>query len=280
MKPAISSTFFGRLEPKEMVDTFIECGYMQTEINAEHYKPLYRKGEVKAFRHYMDDRGFSAPQGHLIFMNEGNITSIDNTYAIDNLKRNIDIFHDLGVRAAVLHHSNFGTDWEPWEQWFDVRVDALNQLTEYVKGTDMVICLENLSRLYDFDAGHLLRLCKSVDNKDNIGICLDTGHLHISKKGNQYDFIMQAGDYLKAMHVHDNCGEHDGLIGVDCDLHQMPFTVGKGVSVNFDNVRRGVKDVKYDGLFTFEVIYNSVPIEIKKIQARYMLELYNQYFAF
>lgn len=277
MKPSISSAFFESLNPYEMVEVMQECGYNQTEINEEHFKPFYRDLDVNEYRRFIDDRGFSIPQGHLVFMNEGNITSIDNTYAIDNLKRNLEVFEKLGVKAAVLHYSNFGTDWVPWEDWFDVRIDALRQLTDFIKGTDMVICLENLSRLYDFDAGHLLRLCKAVNN-EHIGICLDTGHLNISKRGNQYDFIMQAGKYLKAMHVHENYGEHDGLIGVQCDLHLPPFS--SGGNVNFEDVRRGVKDLNYQGLFSYELTGTAAPIEVKKIQARALLEIYNTYFAF
>ncbi|MGN0180242.1 MAG: sugar phosphate isomerase/epimerase family protein, partial [Monoglobaceae bacterium] len=177
MKPSISSAFFKSLNPYEMVEAMQECGYNQTEINEEHFKPFYRDLDINEYRRFIDGRGFSILQGHLVFMNEGNITSIDNTYAIDNLKRNLEVFEKLGVKAAVLHYSNFGTDWVPWEEWFDVRVDALRQLTDFIKGTDMVICVENLSRLYDFDAGHLLKLCKAVNN-EHIGICLDTGHLN------------------------------------------------------------------------------------------------------
>ena len=205
-----------------------------------------------------------------------NITSVDNTYAIDNLKRNLDVFYELGVKAAVIHYSNFGTDVEPIEKWFDVRVDALNQLIEHIKGTDMVICLENLSRIHDFDAGHLLKMCKAVDDQSHIGICLDTGHLNISQYGNQYDFIMQAGDYLKAMHVHDNRGEQHGLKGLPCDWHIMPFDSG---NVNWENVRRGVRELNYQHLFSFEVA-PFAPLEVKKIQAKYLLDVYKAYFEF
>ncbi len=278
MKPAISSGYFAMLDSYEMVKAFIEAGYYQTEINDIHFEKFMRKeDDVKAYRSFIDDLGFSIPQGHLIFMNAGNITSVDNTYAIDNLKRNLDVFYELGVKAAVLHYSNFGTDWDPIDQWFDVRIDALNKLIDYIKDTDIVICLENLSRVHDFDAGHLLKMCKAVDDKSHIGICLDTGHLNISKFGNQYDFIMQAGEYLKAMHVHDNKGEHDGLIGVACDSHMMPFDGG---NVNFDDVRRGVKELNYQGIFSFELGNHTTPLEMKKIQAKYLLEIYNAYFAF
>ena len=276
MKPGISSIYFKELDPYEMAKTYIECGYYQTEINEQHFKRFYKETDVKAYRRYIDDLGFSIPQGHLVFMNEGNITSVDNTYAIDNLKKNLDVFYELGVKAAVLHYSNFGTDVVPIEEWFDVRVEALKQLTDYIKDTDMVICIENLSRIHDFDAGHLLKMCKAVNNK-HIGICLDTGHLNISQRGNQYDFIMQAGEYLKAMHVHDNRGEQHGLKGLPCDWHIMPFAGG---NINWDNVKRGIKDSNYQGLFSFELGNHNIPTEIKKIQAKYLLEIYNTYFAF
>ena len=277
MKPSISSAFFSMLDPYEMAKVYKEIGFDQTEINEEHFMTFYNKErDVREYRRFIDNLGFSIPQGHLIYMNSGNITSVDNTYAIDNLKRNLDVFYELGVKAAVIHYSNFGTDVEPIEKWFDVRVDALNQLIEHIKGTDMVICLENLSRIHDFDAGHLLKMCKAVDDQSHIGICLDTGHLNISQYGNQYDFIMQAGDYLKAMHVHDNRGEQHGLKGLPCDWHIMPFDSG---NVNWENVRRGVRELNYQHLFSFEVV-PFAPLEVQKIQAKYLLDVYKAYFEF
>ncbi len=276
MKAGISSAYFGMLDPYEMAKAYVECGFNQTEINEEHFKRFYNEFDVKEYRKFIDDLGFSIVQGHLIYMNEGNITSLDNEYAIDNLKRNLDVFHELGVKAAVIHYSNFGNDVLPVEDWFDVRVDALKKLTKYIDGTDMVICLENLSRIHDFDAGHLLKMCKAVNN-DHIGICLDTGHLNISQRGNQYDFIMQAGKYLKAMHIHDNRGEQYGLKGLPCDWHIMPFDGG---NVDWDDVRRGVRDLNYQGLFSYELEMRNAPLEIIKIQAKYLLEVYNAYFAF
>jgi len=278
MKPSISSAYYSMLDAYEMVKANIETGFYQTEINEQHYLDfMYKTKDVKEFKRFIDDEGFSIPQGHLIAMSKGNITSRDNAYAISNLKRNIDVFCELGVKSAVLHYANYGTDWDPVEQWFDVRVDALNQLTDYIKGTDMSICIENQSRVSDFDAGHLRKMCKAVDNQKNIGICLDTGHLNISKFGNPYDFIMQAGDYLKAMHIHDNKGEHDGMIGIPCDSHMLPFDGG---NVKWADVKRGVKELDYQYLFSFEVSRHNEPLEIKKIKAKYIMEIYKTYFEF
>ena len=277
MKPGISSLFFNMLDPYEMAKTFVELGFCQTEINERHYMPFYHKElDVKEYRKYIDDLGFSIPQGHLFFHNKGNITSLDNAYAISNLKRALDVFYELGVKAAVLHYVNFETSVTPVETFFDVRIDALNQLISHIKGTDMSICLENLSSIYDFDAGHLLKMCKAVNDPRHMGICLDTGHLHLAQKGNQYDFIMQAGTFLKAMHVHDNRGEYNGLKDGSCDWHCMPFGSG---TINWHDVKKGVKDSQYDGLFSFEV-GGSGTLEIKRLQARYMLDVYHTFFEY
>lgn len=265
------------LNPYEMAKTFVELGYHQTEINEQHYMQFYRREmDVKEYKKYIDDLGFAIPQGHLIFMNKGNITSADNTYAISNLKRNLDVFYELGVKAAVIHCINYDTTSLPMEAMFDIRVNALNQLIAHIEGTDMSICIENLSSVYEFDAGQALKLCKAVDNPKHIGICLDTGHLHIAQRGNQYDFIMQAGKFLKAMHVHDNRGEHNGLKGLPCDWHCMPFDAG---NINWEDVKKGVRDNQYDGLFSYE-LGSKAPLEIKKIQAKYLLDCYNTYFSF
>ena len=102
MKPGISSCYFDMLDAYEMAKTFVECGYDQTEINEEHYKCFYREKDVRAYRRYIDELGFFIPQGHLVYMNEGNITSYDNTYAVDRLKKNLEVFYELGNAEVPL----------------------------------------------------------------------------------------------------------------------------------------------------------------------------------
>ena len=50
--------------------------------------------------------------------------------------------------------------------------------------------------------------------------------------------------------------------------------------MNFEDVRRGIKDLNYQGLFSYELVGTSAPVEVKKIQAKALLEIYNTYFAF
>jgi sugar phosphate isomerase/epimerase len=235
------------------------------------------RADARAYRRYIDDLGFSIPQGHLLFGERAHISAADNAASIDLLKRNINVFLELGVKAAVLHYGCCGTDVLPIEDYFDNRVAALNELTSYVKGTELSICLENLSRVHDYDATHLVSMCRAVDHQENIGICLDTGHLNISQRGDPYTFIEQAGGYLKAMHVHDNRGEQHGLQGSRCDWHITPFDGG---NINWARVKAGVKDAQYEGLFSYELSNSGIPMEIKELQAKYLLEVYRAYFAF
>lgn len=278
MKPSISSDYLKNLNPYDMAKTYREWGFAQTEIGAAHYRSFLDEGQdVRAYRRYIDDLGFSIPQGHLLFGPEAHISDHDNAASIDRLKKNLDVFLELGVKAAVLHYGCCGTDVESIERWFDVRVRALNELTAYVRGTELSICLENLSRLHDGDAMHLVSMCRAVDNQENIGICLDTGHLNISGKGNPYEFMVQAGGYLKAMHVHDNRGEEHGLQGFPCDWHIMPFDGG---NIRWDRVQRGLRETQYGGLFSYELGNSGIPMEIKELQAKYLLAVYHTYFDF
>ncbi len=276
MLPAFASGFVSEMDCYQMADFFVETGVNNIMLARYHYLPfLNGEKDVKEYKKYIDDIDFHIPEGHLLIAGPGNITSLDNEYAMDNLKRNLDVFYELGVKNAIIHYANCGTHLDPIEKWFDVRIDALNKLIKHIEGTDMVICLENLSRIHDYDAGHLLTMCKAVDNPEHIGICLDTGHLNLAEASkNQYDFIMQAGKWLKAIHIHDNKGPEKGG-----DAHAMPFDLG---SVNWADVKRGLMKVNYQQRFTYELCqrFASNPIEIKKLQVQYLLGIYNAYFAF
>ena len=75
--------------------------------------------------------------------------------------------------------------------------------------------------------------------------CWDTAHGSLNPKvTGQYESIVALGDKLKGLHIADNFG--DGP-----HHHTWPFA---GI-VNFDSVLQGLKDVNYDGVFTFEASY-------------------------
>ena len=70
-------------------------------------------------------------------------------------------------------------------------------------------------------------------------VCWDTGHANC-QGADQYKEITTIGKELRAFHMQDNYGNGDS--------HVMPM-VG---TINWDGVMRAIKDVGYDGDFTFE----------------------------
>ncbi len=121
----------------------------------------------------------------------------------------------------------------------------------------MIICLENLYN-HARTCSDLLRLI-SCTGSGKLGICLDTGHLNLGGDS-QGDFIRQAGEHLKALHIADNQGK--------TDQHIMPFGAG---NVDWQETIAALREVGYQGLFNYEIPGESVaPMEIRLAKLAYL----------
>lgn len=67
----------------------------------------------------------------------------------------------------------------------------------------------------------------------------DTGHGHVQGT-DQYSDVLALGSELRSLHIHDNFGDND--------IHVMPM-IG---TINFDDLFRGLLEIKYGGCFTLE----------------------------
>jgi sugar phosphate isomerase/epimerase len=215
---------------------------MPLQILADGHRLLARGDAVTVGREYKklaDDKGFSFPQGHLWL--RADITSGVET--LDILKNWLDLFLTLGIRSAVLHTG--GDNTLPDEVLLEKRVRALEVLTGYIKGSPLTICLENLrGRKLAQTADDLNAMIDAVGD-ENLGICLDTGHLNycsaIGCGQPQGEFIRKAGKRLKALHIDDNDGT--------ADQHRMPY---RG-TVDWQDVMSALAEVGYDRLFNLEI---------------------------
>jgi len=238
-------SYYYRLPAEEMVVAFAQKGWLTPELSSEHGEELFGRGdpaEVGArFKAFADSHGVTFPQGHLWL--GADIAGKKWESVVETLKGWLDLFYAIGIKACVLHA---GGGWMRKNGASEDEIDAANVraiklLCEHIKGRDIYICLENLIQSYPF-AGDLLRLIHAADSPQ-LKICLDTGHLNINK-GKQSDFIRESGSRLKALHIHENEGEHD--------QHMMPY--GKG-TVDWDDTMSALAalDEPYDGLFNFEI---------------------------
>lgn len=263
---SVWSSFFVQLSPEEMVDEFAAAGYSVTEFSDEHGAMLLKRAaesgkspaqvgaELKA---YADAKGVSFPQGHLYLA-----VDLCAPDAAEILLPWLDLYVSLGVRAGVLHPSCRQPELSS-EQRFERWVTTLKTLTEHLAGTEMSIALENAGGIL-LTAEALNGLIDAVGD-EHLGICLDTGHLHLNKAladnpNAQSDFIRTAGKRLIALHIADNDRSRDE--------HLMPFGGG---TVNFRDVMRGLSEIGYDRLFNLEIPgERRAPLEVLRAKLAYL----------
>ena len=253
--------YFSKLPVREAILQLTKAGFFHGELSTEHYRELLTAcGDPviagKTLREYADSVGYTVFQGHLTF--QGGL--IDDS-CMERLKPEMDMFAAAGVRSAILH-VNGGNELSPRER-YDRRVCYLRKVAEYVEGTGMIICIENVHTLPEcMDSAKLKKLIQDAGGK-NLGICLDTGHFHLTRTRGETaetfrEFILNAGDLLRALHITDNNGTEDS--------HQMPFSARRGI--DWQEVMQALQDIAYQGIFNLEIIgerYAPMAIRMAKL---------------
>ena len=276
-KLSIWSQYYHEMKIEDAVLEFIKNGIYCSELSDEHGAELFSRSEDyvatgKRFAEFLREHDFCMTQGHLwlkvkICTDEG---------AVSRLCSWIDMYEAIGIKNMVLHCEGMYTLDLTREERVRLNVEKLRAVAEHVKDKDITICLENLSgvrmgvpneELVVGSAEQLLEVIEGIGS-DRFGICLDTGHLNLSYK-NQREFILCAGEKLKALHIADNEGERD--------QHLMPFTKGK---VNFFEVVEALREVDYVGLFNLEIPGETkIPLELRNEKIKYIKACYDYLMA-
>lgn len=263
MQPGMWTSYLIECSPEEMVERFAEKEWFQLELSTEHGEALLERGDPatvgREFAQFAADRGVSFPQGHLWLTCD--IATDGQEEMLELLKKWLDLFAAIGVRAGVLHPG--GNEMRrrsaSAEEILERQVQVLRQLCDHTRGTGLVISLENVSGTPE--AEDLLAIIAAV-GAENLGICLDTGHLNMAS-GDQAGFIRTAGSCLKALHIADNEGKSD--------QHLMPY--GRG-TVDWAAVMSALKELPYEGLVNLEIPgENRVPMEILLAKLDYLKEV-------
>lgn len=266
-KCSVWSDYFNFLPIEESIDRLSAAGFSYAELSINHAQSLLtRSGDPcktgLALQSYICDKGFTLSQGHLSYKKG----LCDNT-AIDDLKREIDLFLGVGIKNAVIH-ANGGGELDA-KQRFEHRVQALTVLAEYIKGTPLRLCLENLGSVPETHTVERIRRFIDAVGSEQLKICLDTGHLHlVNGRGevqlSQGDFIRQAGKDLCALHITNNSGGGDD--------HLMPFSSRRGI--DWKDVMFALNEIEYDGLFNLEILgENKAPLPILEAKLTYISQL-------
>ena len=262
-KLGIWSSYYMELDIKDAVKRFIANGIYAGELSDEHGLQLLNKSDDVAatgreFAAFLKENSFEMTQGHLWLYAK----ICANEDAIDVLCRWIDLYEAIGIKTMVLHCDPLFDIEASYEEKLHMNIDRLKLLAEHVKDKDIYICLENLYKMTP-GIDDLLYIIDKVGN-DRFAVCLDTGHLNRTLK-NQREFILKAGDKLKALHINDNRGE--------ADEHLMPFGGG---TVDFTEVVDTLREIGYQGMFNLEIPgERGIPLELRDAKLAYIRKCYD-----
>jgi len=251
----------------EALDFFKEVGFEAFDIN--FCATIYGIGDSKKQREYILDGdwksnifkigekaeklGLRINTSHLPFFkyaNKENIPLYD--YYQEMVFRSMEADVMLGVKWTVVHMTP-----DP-----EVTANYVRELCEYATPKGLGIAIENTVIPVD-------PLCEAIDilKKEGylVGACYDTGHANVAGL-NQKEAILQIGDRLKMLHVHDNFGK---------DQHQAPFCG----QINWNDVMEGLAAINYTGDFNYEVNPSKIPECARKEYSRYLIEIARHLFT-
>ncbi len=163
-------------------------------------------------------------------VNPGTFFEDKREFAISFLTEEVKRTYAMGSKILVLHPGN--TLKEDLNETIKNIAHVVNTINNNTKDLDVVIALETMSGK-GTEVGRTFNEIKQiidlVENKDRIGVCLDTCHIHDSG----YDLVNKYNDvkkefsdiiglgYLKVIHLNDS----KNIVGAKKDRHE---NLGKG----------------------------------------------------
>ena len=225
--------------------SFIEKGYFGEETETETFtQGLLRLKGLAA------DRGMVLNQAHAPFR-PATMFSETPEIAFQNITRSMKQAAMMGIGIMVVHPLHYLKYWQDGvpEQLFEMNMEFFNKLKPYCEEYGIRVAIENMfqrgrrgQRILASACSDPEEHCRYLDelNSDCFVACLDIGHAMLS--ADPVKSIRMLGKRLKALHVQDSDGFNDS--------HTLPYL---GV-IEWDKVMRALKEIGYDGDFTFEAV--------------------------
>lgn len=173
----------------------------------------------------------------------------------NRILRALDISKAVGVKKIVIHvgtylDENYNYD---VEKSIEHNIKYLEPFVKKAVENNLLVAIENGTQMEKDDpqfkntAPYIDELIKIVEyynnkyGKEVLGICFDFGHANVGNL-DMYKEIKKIGKKLIVTHIHDNYGT---------DSHNQPFDG----TINWDEVRKALTEIDYDGELTSEVRY-------------------------
>ena len=122
-----------------------------------------------------------------------------------------------------------------------LNLEFWGELARFGETQGVVVCVENMPmpNLSVSTPRDLVELVQKIGS-ENLGICLDTGHVNVYPELNLGEEVLRIGKLLKTLHVHDNDGVRDS--------HSHPFTG----TVDWKSFTNALIKIGFDGVINLE----------------------------
>ena len=217
---------------------------------------------ITSFARQVESRGMRVVTSHAV---GGFVAGDGNSQqrAMDHLKREVDRAAIWSCPCLVFHYRQPAKPWSKSEMadWtaeimrmgltrFDsVYRAVVVELCDYAATVEVGIYFETMGPPFSFGlrAEQVLPLLDDV-KRENLGVCLDSGHLHCSGCDVAAQIRATQG-FPITVHLNDNTGPLPPTYDIySSDLHLVP---GLG-RINWPQVILALRHVGYDGPFIFE----------------------------
>ncbi len=123
--------------------------------------------------------------------------------AMDEIKRALESAERIPFKHMVVHLGERDDSWSP--RSMEYAQIALEHLGAFARPLGVRLLVENL--LSEVTTPEHLKLILELGHLDNVGVCLDLGHAHITV--GVAEAIGSLGGKIVSVHTHDNHGEKD-----------------------------------------------------------------------
>jgi len=193
-------------------------------------------------RKVADELGVKFVQSHAP-MGKPIVQGPDYEPFIEVNKRCIECCALLGIDRVVVHSGyEYGLT---KEECFECNKQFYMRLLPLAEQKKVYVLTENFNKMYKegiFWIDNAIDLRALLDYVDHpyFHAVWDAGHANMQEMPQDEALRIVGGEHVYALHIQDNMGDHDA--------HIFPF-LG---SMNLDAVMNGLKDIGYQGYFTFE----------------------------
>ena len=264
--------------PRETVSFFRETGFRYLDYSfSDALKgddPLMRdnwKELISDAKKTADENGFRFLQAHAPSYNPLNPFS-DPEKGKEAMKRAILACGMLGIEHMVTHMGFSDAFPYPQGERENFQKNALffREFIPLLEENNVKLCMENSCQA-NMNGKYFCMTAKELKSfvlyLDSPVFCAawDIGHAHVEGI-NTRDAMVELGDLLCALHIHDNNGLKD--------MHLPPFTG----NFDFSLLRRGIADSHFSGAFVLEAdrfaeYQNNLPLSVKKASLVYLYRL-------